>query len=216
MTVGFTPKVFTDFIKYGADKIIAIHSDNEHPKVRETIRELKTLVKDTKSVQVKYVTRGKTFLEIVQEVMRTITSETDSSDDIFVHIGGGERHMALALLYATFFCERKMQIVCTTRIKDGRTETLAFEHDVMPTMPVNLKLSKSQKEVMKALERGRPEWNGLTELAKIVGGRREQTMPRIHRHLKNLTGIGLVEKNAKTRKYRLTIPGRLALEAAAA
>jgi len=217
MTVGFTPRVFTTFeglAKLGADKIIAINSDNEHVKVQETIRALKSLVKDTKSLQIKYVTKGKTFLAIVQELLRTINAETTPDDEVFVHIGGGERHLALALLYATFFCnDRKMKVVCTTRILEGKNETLVFNHEIMPTMPLNLKLSKSQAEVMKALEARENSWKSLTELSKLMGGKKEKTMPRIHRHLKNLQAAGLVEKDEKTRKHRLTTPGQLALEA---
>jgi CRISPR locus-related DNA-binding protein len=201
MSVGFTPKVFEDSlktaVKTGADRAIVIHSKDrsEREKVRETIENIKSWM----STREEFIT-DEPFEKAVRECIRILNS-TGRDDELYIHIGGGERHIALALLYATFFVKRKMHLLVTIR-KAGK-----FKTEPLPPISAPFVLSSAQKKVLEAVKQDRK----LKEIVDDLKGERKD-YPRIFRHLNNLESMGFVSFNQDEKKYSQTFWGRLLLE----
>lgn len=203
MTVGFTPEVFTSFIKEGGDKIVAIHSDKPEERTVNVIKELKKIV-GASNIEEEYIKKD-SFKEIIQKMIDIIKS-TNKEDELYIHIGGGERHLALALLYATFFVDRKMKIVCTTRLPGERVTS--FEHEILSSIKFYRKLSEPQSRIIKQLKSPMR----LTEIVKKIiekeGGNKDTLTPGIHRHVKRLVEEGILDYDEKERLYSLSIVGK--------
>ncbi len=203
MTVGFTPQVFTAFIRQGADRVIAITSSSEDKRTREAL-EVLNRTPGLKGKIEEETPRQESFRGLVREMMGYLNS-TSKDDKVFVHIGGGMRHMAAALLYATFFVDRRIQIVCTTRIGEGKK--VLFEHETFPNLNIHSKLGESRQQVLNAI-------NGemkLVEIVEALNGDKKKNMPRVHRLLQKLKEAGLVEFNTETKKYSKTMAGEFAV-----
>jgi len=199
MSVGFTPEIFEESlktaVKKGADRAIVIHArSSKEEKLKETIQKIKSWI----STKEEYIT-DEPFEKAVAECIRILNS-TDKDDELYIHIGGGERHVALALFYATFFVKRNMQLVVTIRKADR------FETETLPVIPNPFSLSPAQKKVLGAAKQNRKLKNIVDSLK---GGRKDY--PRIFRHLNNLVRMGLVSSNPE-KEYSQTLWGRLLME----
>jgi len=203
MTIGFTPQVFTTFISKGADRVVAIRSKQKDPRTDEVIKELRGIPGLEKKVEVVTPKSEDSFKGLVKEMIRVLNS-TPEKGEVFVHIGGGMRHMAAALLYATFFVDRDMQVVCTSRLPKGKK--IAFEHETLPSIPLHFKLSPTRLKLLSVIK----EPMSLTQIAEALGGEKKKQMPRAHRLLKSLVKDGFLEYNPKTKKYEKTVAGELA------
>jgi len=208
MSVGFTPEVFESLkaaVKTGVDRAIAIHSKRSvskevSEKVKATIGEIKKWV----NTQEEFIV-DESFEEAVRECIRILNS-TNKNDELYVHIGGGERHIALALLYATFFTKRKMHLIVTTRIGEFKTVG-EFKTEVLPPIPNPFSLSSAQMKVLKAVKMDRK----LKEIVEELRGEKKD-YPRVYRHLENLANMGLLSFNQDKKEYSTTFLGKLVLE----
>ena len=201
MTIGFTPQVFTSFIRQGADRVIAIRSGNRDPQTDAVIAELERIL-GKRQVEVRVPKNDESFGALVKEFIGILNSIPDGAE-VFVHIGGGMRHLAAALLYSTMFIDRSVTIVCTSRLPKGNK--VVFEHETFPNIPLHFKLSGAKAAVLDRISKP-------MKLVEIVGGKlsdkeKRREMPRIHRLLKALIQDGLVEFNTETKRYSKTIAG---------
>jgi CRISPR locus-related DNA-binding protein len=186
-------------VQAGADKAIAVHAKrNVRQETKDAIREIKNWVNTEERL-----IQDEPFEQAVRECISVLNS-TGVDDELFVHVGGGERHVALALLYATFFVKRRMRIIVTTRTGEFKTESL-------PRMPLMFSPSGAQEKVLEALDKdGKP----LGEVVAALKGDPKNDSPRVCRHLGNLADNGLVEQDPKTKKYSITFIGKLVREGA--
>ncbi len=206
MTVGFTSEIFTTFIRHGADKVIAIRSKNRDPQTDKALDELGRVL-GRGHVEVIVPENEESFASLVKQFIRVLSSIPDGAE-VFVHIGGGMRHLAAALLYATMFISRRVTIVSTSRLPKGGK--LVFEHETFPNIPLHLKLSDAKLEVLRRISKP-------MKLVEVVGEKlsekeKRREMPRVHRLLKSLAEDGLVEYEPKGKTYRKTMAGEFAVQ----
>lgn len=199
LTIGFTEEVFRKpLMSRGADRVIAIHSPRETDEVARTLRELRSWGLDVEEK----VLDDSNFRALVPRMLALIESQPREAE-LFAHIGGGERHMALALLYATFFAGREMEIIVTTRIKEGDKTT--FEHDSLPALHFQRTLSAPKRKIMRILRRPMR----LSEIVRKLGGNPEREMPRVFQLLKTLKKDGFVGYDSETKLYEKTVVGEM-------
>lgn len=205
LSTGFTPEVFSNplkaIAKTGADRAIAVRSKREmskddKAKALRVIAEVKKIVDDTREERVD----DSSFENAVRDCIKILDS-TGIEDELFVHIGGGERHIALALLYATLFVKRNTHILVTKR-------TGEFKPEVLPAIPSPYDLSEAQKQVLKTVGKSRK----LKDIVATLKGEKTKDYPRIYRHLENLVKMGLVDSDRKKREYARTLLGNLVVE----
>ncbi len=208
---GFDPAVFTyatgPMFRFGVDKLFSVHTpilDKETEiKVERTlakVEELTRLKADRKTLH------SKTFPDLVDELRRFLNGFGDS-DEIYVHLEGGERHVGLAMVYASFFVRKKLQVIIPTEYgKDGKDGVL----ELMQPIPA-MELSDKQREVLRLV--ASKEGQTLTELAERINKDSPTSVaPGVFRQLRTLAGfklVALVENGKKT--YAITSTGRLFL-----
>ncbi|MFA6049173.1 MAG: hypothetical protein WC792_04510 [Candidatus Micrarchaeia archaeon] len=199
MSVGFTPEIFSSLLKAGADRAIAVHSKrpagkDAQQRARETINEIRRNI-DTKEERI----NDAPFENAVRDCIKILES-TGKEDELFVHIGGGERHIALALLYATLFVKRNTHLIVTMRTGELKPE-------ILPAIPSPYNLSEAQKSVLNSVGKGRK----LKDVVAALKGKKEKDYPRIYRHLENLAKLGLVTVSNK-KEYTRSLIGNLVVD----
>ncbi len=204
LPVGFDASVFTHsagpLVKFGADKLITIHTPmtEEKDKVEKTINDLKKLQAPIEHVSVE----SKTFVGIVQEFIK-LFNRFGESDEIFVHIGGGQRHLGVALVYASFFSKRNIKLI---PVLEYGTATKSFEYAVIPQLSP-IELTDPQKKILKLV--AEKEGQTLRDLAVRQNGADPETVaPGILRHLRNLIEYHLVSFDPMTKVYTATETAR--------
>lgn len=200
LPVGFDASVFTHsagpLVKFGADKLITLHTPmtEEKEKVEKTLNELKKLQAPTEHVTVE----SKTFIGIVREFIR-LFNRFGESDELFVHIGGGQRHLGVALVYASFFSKRNIKLI---PVLEYGSATKSYEYAVIPPLsPVEL--TDPQKRILKLV--AEKEGQTLRDLAVRQNSADPETVaPGILRHLRNLIEYHLVSFDPATKAYTAT------------
>ena len=207
LSVGFTPKVFTHaagpLVKFGADKIIAVHTpitEEVKEKVAHTIDELNKLKVPIEQITIK----GDTFIDFVEAFIH-IFNRFGDSDEIYLHIGGGEPHLRMALVYASFFSKKNIKLVPV--VEYGQNDE--YRYAVIPPLsPVEL--TSAQKKVLRLV--AEKQGQTLRDLAVRQNAEApESTAPGILRHLRRLMEYHLVDFDRDTKSYRAAETARLFL-----
>lgn len=199
--LGFTPAVFTNsqgpLMKSGADKIIAIHTKESDPdskeKVEKTYNEVK---KKLAGVDIERIDYDKmTFADFVGSFVK-LYERFGNSDSIFVHIGGGQRHIGIALIYASFFTSKNVIMIPVLEYGSNPAD---YEYEIVhPIKPVEL--TTAQKKILKLVM----EKSGQTlrEISLRENSEKpESVSPTILRHLRNLVVHKLVLFDGETKSY---------------
>jgi predicted transcriptional regulator len=204
MPVGFTPEVFTSktgpLVQLGADRIIALHSafggQREREQVNTTIREIERVA----GMKVeKIVLNGKTMSQFIEECLKLLNSF--ATDDIHIHLGGGERFLSLALIYASVLSAAKPRFVIALEMREGN----GFTYDLMPAFSINAP-SRVQLEILRTIT-GKPQ--RLVEVSKRADYNNMRTASAgVYRHLKKLKEKGFVE-TTRNKEYKLTTLGEI-------
>ena len=204
ITPGFTKEVYQILAKTGADRIVAVHSafgDKEaKDKVATTIREVEELT--GQKIDVRTV-REEKFEEFIKYFI-DLFKEFSETDEIFIHLGGGERFLGIAAMYASFFVNRNIKAIATIEIT-GK-EKPKYTYDILPSLPIYVP-GKTKREILKILKSS-PDLT-LTEIASKLKG---VSKPAVHAHLADLKRSGFIEFNEGDRKYKLSPTGSLVLE----
>ncbi|MCL5125526.1 MAG: hypothetical protein M1511_13720 [Deltaproteobacteria bacterium] len=150
---GFTPEVFVDeknieiapLGRIGVDKLVLIHTPYPNQeiekKVELVVEKLETHLK-MKSTRI--TLREKTFSKLINEI-RQIIDSFGQGDEIYLHLEAGERHVVLAMAYASFFARRRVRLVFATEYGSGKKD---YQFEMMPPIPT-YKLTRKQKEALK-------------------------------------------------------------------
>lgn len=207
LSVGFTPKVFTHaagpLVKFGADKIIAVHTpvtEDVKEKVAHTIEELSKL-----NVPIEQITiKGENFIDFVETFIHLLDRFGDS-DEIYLHIGGGEPHLRMALVYASFFSKKNIKLVPV--VEYGQNDE--YKYAVIPPLSP-IELTTAQKKVLRLVAE-KPNQT-LRDLASRQNAEAPaSTAPGILRHLRRLVEYRLIDFERETKSYRAAETARLFL-----
>ena len=183
-------------VQVGAEKIVTIHSPISDQVVRDKVNNTLKEVKKRFPITIEQMVVSQTsFMGFVNEFIRLFNSFEDS-DDIFVHIGGGERHIGIALVYASSFSKKNIHLI---PVLEYGHENVEYKYALIPPlMPVEL--TSTQRKVLKMVSNS----PGLTlkDLALIENPEKPQsTAPSLSRHLRNLVEYHLVDYDPKSRGY---------------
>lgn len=199
--LGFTPEVFTNsqgpLMKNGADKIIAVHTKETDKQSREkneqTFNEIKRKLVGVDIERIDY--DKMTFTEFVQAFVK-LYDRFGNSDSIFVHIGGGQRHIGIALIYASFFTSKNVIMIPVLEYGSNPAD---YEYEIVhPIRPVEL--TGAQKKILK-LVMEKPGQT-LREISLRENSEKpESVSPTILRHLRNLVAHKLVLFDEKNKSY---------------
>jgi len=204
ITPGFTKEVYQILAKTGADRIVAVHSDfgtkETKEKVATTIREVEELTGQKIDVR---TTKGQKFEEFIKYFI-DLFKEFSETDEIFIHLGGGERFLGIAAMYASFFVNRNIKAISTIEVT-GKDRP-KYSYDILPSLPL-YKLGKTKREILKVLK-SNPDLT-LTEIADKL---KDVSKPAVHTHLAGLKSNGFIEFDEGTKTYHLSPTGSLILE----
>lgn len=210
LSTGFTPQVFTDsagaIVREGADRIISLHTSGDE---KEACRKVKATVKDiemTFGIHVEELeVPDKSFWSMTRHLVR-ILNGFSFEDRLFLHLGGGKRHLGLGLIYASFMVDRRITLVPTMEygFKEGRR----FSYEYVPTLKPQ-KLTISQLMVLRILKEvdGGRLTDVVAEMKQPFGSR----APSIYRHLKNLFSLNMVAFDPISKRYSITTLGEFFL-----
>lgn len=203
LPVGFTPEVFTDatgpLIRIGADKIITLHTKVTEENIKEKVEKTKEEIKNSfRGVAIESIdVENESFIGIVQEYIKLL-NRFGGSDQIYVHLGGGERHLGLALIYASFFSNKKITLIPVLEYGIGEKRTFKYE-EIPPIKPIEL-TDTTKKVLGLVMEK---DGQTLTEIAKRYSKDSDpvKIAPSIFRHLKNLQDDNLVSFDQAEKSY---------------
>lgn len=220
MPIGFTPEVFTvkdgplvelvlksktgPLVEVGTDKIITLHTrlneeDNEiKAKVDKTINKLRETFPSI-PLEEELIEEG-SFMSAVKYCIRLL-NRFGNSDQIFVHLGGGERHLGLALTYASFFSNNQIMLLPVLEYGIGNKKQFKYEQ-IPPLKPVEI--SDSNKKILQLV--AEKDGQTLTEISKRISKNGDATTiaPSVFRHLKKLKECNLVDFDSTEKKYHPT------------
>lgn len=201
---GFTPIVFTDsagsIVREGADRIISLHEPYKDRWEKATVEETIKKVKETFRIDVEQrLVRSKEFTGIVQE-LKELLLKFSEDDLVFLHLGGGQRHLGIALVYASFFA-RKKNTVLVAAVEYGFEKGRGFRfEELLPLVPQ--RPTSAQKKVLNAVIKCKKV--RLTGIITELGGEFSSKAPSVLRHLRNLEGMNLVRYDHEEKTYSPT------------
>src|SRR3989344_5343564 len=131
---GFTQEVFTGqtapLLTIGADKILAIHTKVSDLTIEEKVQQTLNSIKNVYKGPFDYIELPKTaFSEIVLRIKKILESFS-SKDIIYIHIGGGERHLAMASIFASSLTAQKINFISVVELENK------FEYATVPKLPI--------------------------------------------------------------------------------
>jgi len=127
-------------------------------------------------------------------------------DVVYLHLGGGERFVGIALLYASFFSKVNVRVVQV--LEYGLDTTTPFRYEVFPSLPP-YPLSSAQRKVLSLV--AEKAGQKLTELARRVSPEKpERVTPSLLRQLRNLQELGFVEQD-EGKTYAVSGSGKMVL-----
>jgi len=208
---GFTTDVFVNntapLVRIGVDQLVMIHCTYPNQKIEKDVQAVIESVEKYLNMTSTIITlREKTFSGLINEI-RHLIENFGQGDEIYLHLEGGERHVGLAMTYASFFVRRKIKLVFATEYGSEQKE---YKFEMMPPIPL-YDLTKKQMEILK-LVAGK-EGQTLTELSGRINEENPKNIaPAVLRQLKALGKLNLisVEQNGK-KTYSITASGRLFL-----
>jgi CRISPR locus-related DNA-binding protein len=204
ITPGFTKEVYQILAKIGADRIVAVHSAFSTKETREKVDNVIKEVEHLTGQKVDFrVVKGEKFEEFIKYFI-DLFKEFSETDQIFIHLGGGERFLGIAAMYASFFVNRNIKAISTIEVT-GKDKP-NFTYDVLPSLPL-YKIGKTKHNILRVLK----ESPGLT-LTEIFDKLKGVSKPAIHTHLTGLSNCGFIELEEGTKKYKLSSTGSLMLE----
>jgi predicted transcriptional regulator len=208
---GFTTKVFVNnsapLVRIGVDKLVMIHCAYPDQKTEKDVQNvIESIEKYLKMKSTIITLREKTFSGLINEI-HSIIEGFGQGDEIYLHLEGGERHVGLAMTYASFFVRRKIKLVFATEYGSKDKE---YRFEMMPPIPP-YDLTKKQMEILKLV--ADTEGQTLTELSGRINEENPKNIaPAVLRQLKALSELNLimVDQNGK-KTYTITASGRLFL-----
>jgi len=174
LAIGFTPGVFKPIASIGADKIIGFHIGPEDKKNKEVINFLE------KNLGIKVVKKRlepQELEKLAKEVKKIVEKETNPGDEVYFHIGGGQRELGLALTLVSLALDYPVNLVLS---RPG------VKPVITKSVPVRTLLTEKQIKALKEINKTIT----LTELAEKL----KIAKPGVHRMLSTLARYGLVEK----------------------
>ncbi|MBN1159608.1 MAG: hypothetical protein JXA43_00015 [Candidatus Diapherotrites archaeon] len=224
-TIGFEPHIFLPVLTEGVDKLIVFRSSFPNDKTDAAIAHLKgmfTMQKPPVSSNMQnfevFSLKKRAFIDLVNEIIDLVNKNTKPNDEVYVHIGGGLRLHATALLYASFFLERNIKIICTILPQEGLLEVHTFPAPPLQQIakPKELKILTVLRNLEAHQGSDRPIRladiaNAFSKTIKERNGK--NIVPGIHHHLKNLVEKGLIAFDSEKKEYKLTMMGNFLLHA---
>lgn len=214
VSLGFTPEVFTriGLRTGGIDKVIIVRHKTEEEEDKKKVQDaIEEIEKYTGLKTVNEFAKKRELMTLIKqftELFKTFSKE----DEIYLHIGGGERHIPLALLYASFFVQRNITVVTTTRIK--KNGEMDFDYDMLPAAPLYRPISDKKNEILQVLEKEGPsKLMGIVKKMSDVKNREDEgrVAPGVYKHLDQLKDLNYVSFAEDTKKYSITKLGKLLL-----
>ncbi len=214
VSLGFTPEVFTRIgLKTGGiDKIIIVRHKTEDKEKQEKVKNaIEEIEKYTGLETETEFAEKREIMPLINQFTKLFKTFNED-DEIYLHIGGGERHIPLAMLYASFFVKRNITIVTTTRIKKG--EEIDFDYEMLPSAPLYRPLAEKKLEILEKLDK-----NGDLKLMQLVNKMPDvktkqdegRVAPGIYKHLNQMKELGYVSYEENSKKYSITKIGKLLL-----
>ncbi|MFO7872317.1 MAG: DUF6293 family protein [Candidatus Undinarchaeales archaeon] len=214
VSLGFTPEVFTRIgLKTGGiDRVIIVRHKTEEKENKKKVQDaIKEIEKYTGLETETEFAKKRELMPLIKQFTE-LFKNFSKNDEIYLHIGGGERHIPLAMLYASFFVKRNIKIVTTTRIKKG--EEMDFDYEMLPAAPLYRPISEKKKKIMKILQKEGP--SKLMKIVKKMPGVKdkkdeERVAPGAYKHLDQLKELNYVSFAEESKEYAITKLGKLLL-----
>ena len=214
VSLGFTPEVFTRIgLKTGGiDRIIIVRHREEDPENKKRAEAAIEEIEHFTGIKTETeFAKERKLMPLIFQFMRLLT-RFGKDDEIFLHIGGGERHIPLALLYASFFVKRNINIVATVRQLSG--QKIDFEYEMIPAAPLYRPMSKTPRKILETLDNSGPL--KLMQIVKKMPSAKSKKdesrlAPGVYKHLEKLRKMNYVRFDEGQRLYSISKTGKLLL-----
>jgi hypothetical protein len=194
--------------KTGIDKLVIVHTLYPDEKIKKSVEETVAKIELSLAIKGDRIWLGsQIFSDLVKEIKNEL-ERFGSSDEIYLHLEGGERHIILAMCYASFFVRRNIRVLVTTKKYNKGVEER--ELSIIPAIPSYELTPVQHKALQLVAER---DGQTLTEISSRINKKKPKAIaPAVLRNLRKLVELNLVSLSQKDKKvYSITASGRLFL-----